>query len=250
MGMWTGVKNIHIQDNSQPLFQYFLMQEIKTDILLTSPVAIDDFILNVSAGHGFIVGEFIVLWENNVFEQARVINVNVNQITIDIPSANAFSVNAKIIRGDISMDVNGSITPIDFIFKPYNTVYLINICAAIITMQHGINVPDDGKFGGIPQLTNGLYFRQANGKRINLGSYKNNADFRQRGAKVDYSQKAPAGSYGTNIDFTLNDRSRFGQVICIDPMDNDYIFARVRDNLTGLDDMNISLLGNIQIGVN
>lgn len=44
--------DVFIQDQDTPPFQYYLMQELKTDILLVTGTAIDDEIIYVNAGHG------------------------------------------------------------------------------------------------------------------------------------------------------------------------------------------------------
>ena len=71
---WKRNKDVSIQDQSSPLFQYYLMREDKDDITLTAPVSTDDDVINVSAGHGFTAasGEQLVLWENSGYEQASV----------------------------------------------------------------------------------------------------------------------------------------------------------------------------------
>ena len=116
-------------------------------------------------------------------------------------------------------------------------------------MQHGANVPDDGKFGGISALTNGMYFRKENGERVNLGNYISNQSFKDVGAFVEYTQKAPAGTYATNITFDVE--NIFGQVIRVNPRTNDFILARVRDDQNsgaGMAKMSISLVGSFTSG--
>lgn len=239
------------QSQTSALFQYFLIQEQKNDITLTSDVSIDDEIINVSAGHGFTAadGEMITLWEDSIFEQARVVSVATNAIKIEIPVANNFtSSGCRIVRGNLNMNVNGSISPIDFLYKPYDSLIPIDISGAIITIQSGANVPDDGKFGGITalDLDSGLYFREINGKRVNLGNYTKNKDFKDRGAVVIYSDKAPAGTNGTDITFNIE--SIFGQVLRIDPRLNGQICANVRDDLSSLDGMTLSVIGSYTKG--
>jgi hypothetical protein len=239
------------QSQTSALFQYFLMQEQKTDITLTSSVSLDDIVISVSSGHGFVAasGEMIVIWEGSRFMQAVVIGVSVNDITIEIPSAIEFSTNAVVIRGNKNMNVDGSSSPVDFLFKMYDASIPIDISKVMITMQHGANVPDDGKFGGLAALTNGVYFRQVNGARLNLGNYTKNSDFKDRGASVEYTDKAPAGTNGTNIKFEIE--NTFGQVIRIDPRVGSTICATVRDKIDsgeGMALLSLSLIGSYTQG--
>ena len=244
--------DVFIQDQTSPLFQYYLMQEQKTDITLTSPVSEDDTVISVSAGHGFTgaSGEVISIREGDLFEQAEVISVATNDITIDIPVAKNFTVAAEVYRGNINFNVDGSSTEVEFKYTiNANGITPIDVSKVIITMQHGANVPDDGKFGGLAALTNGLYFRKVDSTRINLGNYKINKDFIDLGAIVTYSDKAPAGTNGTNVVFDIKDV--FGQVIRIDPREGDYLLGVVRDKIdaaAGMAGMTVSLLGSYTEG--
>lgn len=248
--------DVNIQSQTSPLFQYFLMDEQKTDITLTSVVSIDDEVINVSAGHGFTAaaGEYLVIRNGDAFSQTKVISVNVNAITVEMPVASSYPLTSEIIRGNILMNVNGSVTAVDFKYSSnccgtQSPIIPIDISTVIITMQHGTNVPDDGKFGGISALTKGLYFRRQNGGRQNLGNYISNQDFKDVGAEVEYTQKAPAGTNGTNIFFDIE--NIFGQVIRMDPRDDDMILSKVRDDIrptAGMNKMTLSIIGSFTKG--
>lgn len=248
--------DVHIQSQTSQLFQYFLMNEQKMDITLTAPISMDDVIINVSAGHGFIAaaGEYIVIRDGDIFSQAKVISVSTNAITIDMPCAADIPATASVIRGNVNMNVNGSITPIDFKYSSnccgsQNAIIPIDIGKVVITMQHGTNTPDDGKFGGLSALTNGLFFRKENGIRLNLGNYIYNQSFKDVGATVEYTEKAPAGTKGTNIVFDIE--RIFGQVIRMNPRLDEFILAKVRDNLStgaGMAKLAVSLIGSFTSG--
>lgn len=244
------------QSQTSPLFQYYLINEQKTDITLTAAISADDTVINVSAGHGFTAatGEYLVVRNGDQFSQFAVVSVATNAITIDIPAATGFPITSGVIRGNSSMNVDGSSTPVDFKYSSNHSGALsptipVDISAVVITMQHGSNVPDDGRFGGLGALTNGLYFRKVNGASVNLGNYKTNQDFKDRGAFVEYTSKAPAGTNGTSIEFDLE--KSFGQVMRVDPRDTDYMLAQVRDDIdatAGMAKMTISLIGSLTEG--
>ena len=248
--------DVHIQSQTSQLFQYFLMDEQKTDITLTSAISMDNEIINVSAGHGFTAasGEYIVIRNGDSFVQAKVTGVSTNAISIEIPVSVDIPITASVMRGNINMNVDGLSTPIDFKYTSNccgseEAQIPIDIGTVIITMQHGANVPDDGKFGGITALTNGMYFRKENGERINLGNYISNQSFKDVGADVEYTQKAPAGTYATNITFDIE--RIFGQVVRVNPRTNDFILAKVRDDIdagSGMAKMSISLVGSFTSG--
>lgn len=248
----SGEVDVVVQSQTESIFQYLLMQEQKTDITLTSPIAIDDIVINVSAGHGFTGadGEFIVVRAGNVFFQLRVVSVSVNAITVEAPIDDAYTIlGSSVIRGNVNMQVNGSITPVDFKYTfngDSGANVPIDIQGIVLTFQSGATVPDDGTFGGIPAIANGLLLRKVNTVNSGLGNYTSNQEFRDVGANVEYSDKAPAGTNATNIFIDIV--GKFGKVIRIDPRLDDYILAKVRDNLTGLDKFTMALLGSFTKG--
>lgn len=242
MSFFNTTKKIHKCNTQNPIFQYFLMHELKNEIVLTSDVSVDDLIINVSPGHGFLIGESIVLWSDNMFIQSIVKNVNVNQITIDEPSPLPFSIQTTVVvRGTVSMNNNFVGNEKSYVFRMYNSVHKIEITSVVLTMWHALPA-DDGKFGGAPALSKGVLFRSTNEKNVNLGIYVNNLSFKARGAVVEYTDSAPAGTYSTNILFNLVES--FGQSLCISPQKGEYLYAFLQDNLSSLNLMNISLLGS------
>lgn len=248
----NGGIDVNIQSQTSNLFQYLLMNEQKTDITLTAPISIDDDVVNVSAGHGFTAadGEFMVCRNGDTFFQFRVKSVSTNAITVESLIDNDYPISGtSIIRGNVNMNANGSITPIDykFSFNGDATATLpIDIQGVVFSFQSGTTSPDDGTFGGIAALTNGLLFRKVNGNNIGLGNYTSNQEFRDVGGVIEYSSKAPAGTNATNIFIDIE--GKFGQVLRIDPNEPDYVIAKVRDNLTALDKFTMSVLGSFTSG--
>lgn len=244
--------DVHIQSQTSQLFQYFLLNEQKTDITLTSAVEEDDTVINVSAGHGFTAatGEMLVIRNGDAFAQLSVVSVATNAITVDVPVAIAFPITSGVMRGNNRLNVNGSVTPVEFkcgftYANQQGAETPIDVGHVILSMQHAAE-GDDGKFGGIAALTNGLYFRKQNTANVNLGNYQNNQKFRELGAAVTYPDKAPAGVYATAIDFSIEEK--FGQVLRLDPGVPDCLLATVRDNLSGLAYFTASILGSFTEG--
>ena len=248
----NGGIDVNVQSQTSPLFQYLLMNNIKKDITLTAEVSVDDEVVNVSVGHGFTgaAGEYILIRYGDIFLQQRVVSVATNEITIEMPIDNDFPVlGTTITRGNVKMNVDGSSTPVKFDFGLTSTsgaLIPIDISSIVITMQSGAAVPDDGTFGGIAALTTGMYFRKVDGEKYNLGNYRVNQDFKTVGARVEYTEKSPSGTNGTNIYFKIEEI--FGQVIRLDPKTNDSLCAFVRDNLNTFDDMVISIIGSLTRG--
>ena len=247
--MWSENPFIDVfpQSSTEPLFQHFLMREDKKDILLTSDVVVDDEVVSVSTGHGFTAaaGEMMVLWAENRVLQTRVKSVLGDAITIDAPIAQPFTVaGTKVWRGNINMNIDASVTPVEFALTLTDFTIPIDIGFAIISMTHSL-AGDDSKFGGISELSNGMYFRKENFTNFNLGNYRNNGDFRDLGADVKYDTKGPGGSPSTSIVFDLE--KMFGQVMRLDTFYDDVVKAVMRDNNTN-DSMTISVLGSYTSG--
>ena len=251
----NGGIDVNIQSQTSALFQYYLTNEIKTDITLTVETAIDDEVINVSAGHGFIAaaGEVLIIRYGDAFSQLRVKSVNVNAITVELPMDFIFPiVGTTIMRGNINMNVDGSVTPVDYKYTnpaSSGSAIPIDVSKIIVTMQHGALVPDDDKFGGLTALTNGMYFRKINGGISNYGNYTRNSSFRAVGGVVIYSDKAPGGTNGTNVVFDIE--GIFGQVIRLDPNESDELLSSIRDDIdagSGMAGMTVSLVGSFTRG--
>jgi len=248
----NGGIDVNIQSQTSTLFQFLLMNEQKTDITLTSPIEIDDEVVNVSAGHGFTgaAGEVMVGRLGDAFFQLRVISVSTNAITVESPADIAYPIEGTtIIRGNVNMNINGASTPVDFKYSfngDTGATIPIDIQTVVFSFQSGVTVPDDGTFGGIAALSLGLLIRKVDGQNVGLGNYTQNQEFRDVGGVVEYTSKAPSGAYATNVRIDIEES--FGQVIRLDPSIPDEIYARVRDNVSGLDKFTMSILGSYTSG--
>jgi len=250
-----GLKEIDNNPQSQtnPYFQYTLIDEQKTDIGLTATVNVDDEVISVTPGHGFIGGlddEYLVIRNGDQFEQTKVVSVNVDDITVSIPMPTAFPVGSDIIRGRSNMAVDGSVTPVEFKYSSnccgdVDAITPVDVSEIKVIMTHA-GEGDDSKFGDISGgLVDGMYVRKVDGARVNLGNYKTNSDFKMFGASVEYTSKAGGGNFSTEIIFKMEDV--FGSVQRIDPRNAQYIIAYVRANINILT-MEISLLGSFTKG--
>lgn len=237
--------DVHVQDQVTPPFHYYLMDEQKTDITLTAPVAVDATVINVSAGHGFTTAHHIVIVEGDNYIQAKVVSVNVNAITIDTLVSVAFTVAAVVIRGSIEMAIDPTPGYKDFscIVRLMTTPIDIQT-AKIVIVSAG--EPDDSLFGDIAALTNGLFFRTTGVANQNLGNYKDNGCFKEFGASIEYTDKGGGGKHSTEILFDM--KKVFGIVIRLTPAGTVCFFARVRDALDGLTKVRVSIMGQFTEG--
>lgn len=203
--------DVSIQSSTNRLFHYYLMTEDKVDILLTEDIvpSLTKVTINVTPGHGFtaVLGELIVLYEQDYFLQLVVISVTSNEITVRSPVTQPFTIaNCKVVRGNCNMGVNGSLAQKYFYFKPYNLVSPIDLKTAHITMLHR-SLGDDGQFGDIDSLDPDKAFNivQYNSEFKSLGSMISNQCFKHYGFKVTYIPSSPSGVYGTDMYLDLEE---------------------------------------------
>jgi hypothetical protein len=252
-----GSSDVNIQDQTTPPFQYYLLKELKTDIKLQNPANKNDETLVVTSGNGFVVGEYIVLWEDSKFEQNRVTNVDIDgvTITIDSPLCCAFSTNATVVRGSNNLAIDASTGEHDYVFKMYQSEIPIDVNVLRLNMIHSTE-GDDSRFGNLTELDNGMYARKENNHIVNYGNYRKNLDYEDRGALVTYSDKAGGGKFSTKIEFDV--KSKYGVSLRIDPRiknpltnkfrDPDLFRVRLRDNLSSLTSFTVSLIGHYTQG--
>jgi len=240
--------DVVIQDNEAPPVQVYLQREDKIDITLTSPITAGDEVIHVSAAHGFTAtGEWVFITENGAFSQLEVKNVSTNDITLSRPIYGAYTTGAIVMRVSVDMNVNGSITPEEFVFYPRAGIAL-DIQTINFTIWNASAAGDDGKFGDLAILPNGFELRRE-GAIFNstMGIYTTNADFKDWGVTVIYTDRSGGtGNYGE--DMRLKTVETYGVVVRLRPTFNDKVIAKVRDNLSTLDRMRMSLMGQVTSG--
>lgn len=240
-------QDVFVQSNVSNLFRAFLQTYEKEDITLSSDAAIDDTQITLTTGHGRASGDYLILYTDDYFIQARAKNVAGDVITLQSPLYLPFPAAATtIVGGKIGMSVDGSVTPVTFKFDiPSQNFDPIDITVVKMAMAHAASA-DDGTFGGIAELANGLFLRKENSSKFNYGTYKKNLDFRFINADVEYTNKAPSGQNGTNVTIEIQGQENFDQVIRI--AFGDTLKAVVQDDLTGLILFSIAIIGSYTAG--
>lgn len=239
--------DVFINDQTTPPFQYYLMYEQKDDITLTENTFIDSSFCLVSSGHGFTgTGEYIVIMENNRYEQLEVISTSNDSVFLSETLDFDFTTNATVIRGIIDMNVDADTTAILFKCLLRNNFTIpIDIQTVKLTMQHSTSA-DDSKFGDLTELTNGLRFKKTNSSIQGLGNYSSNQDFKEFGAAVIYEDKAGGGNHSTTVVFDV--KTIYGIVIRLNPREGDCFNALTQDDLDGLLRLRVSIMGQYTSG--
>lgn len=212
--------------------------------------SIGDILINVASTTGFAVDDLLricntdeTVCERNHFH-ITAISVGVS-LTLDRPLDNGYAIGDDVIRVQIGMNVTGTLaSPISFKLEPVG-IERWQITRALPTMLDDAAM-DDGKFGGLSALTNGLTMRTViNGVFRTLTIWKLNGDLKDDMYDVSYSAKAPAGQYGLSGRWTFT-KGEF--VVDLDGATGDYLEVLVQDDLSGLIDFEIKCQGRLFAG--
>ncbi len=213
-----------------------------TPLTLGANTTTGSYTITMSAGHGLVAGDCIIIAQNSTNPAsyvAKVLSVATNVLTMDTPVDKVFTTaSAIILEINQNLNVDGSGTPVvyDITNGTGQSLYLYRM---LIHITDG-SVMDTSKFGGISALTRGLVFRvkHVDGSYHNIVNIKNNGDFGELAYDVNYSEKAPSGSYGLGVRFTFE---KLGAVIELH--DGDKFEVIVQDDLTGLGAIRVKLEG-------
>jgi hypothetical protein len=199
---------------------------------------------------GFVVGDEIQLSENGTQEIGLMTITAVaagtpGTLTIDRPIGNDYTTSAIVLKVISNMAVSGTLaSPQIFeVHAPAGNVW--QITRIMVSLVHAA-AADDGKFGSITALTNGVSIRAttAAGRTVTFANWKTNADIKLDMFNVEYSDKGPAGEFGTHGRWT------FTNAEVVAELDGDSsplqkIEILVQDDLTGLTSFKIRAQGRV-----
>jgi len=242
----TGI-DVNIQDQHTPSVDtYFLQQTANFTLSADTPISTVttlEYDLEATAGHGLIVGNEILLLETDGDRSfyAEVKNVVTNTITLDRPIDfvyTAASTLGRIVSSEMAVD--GSVTPQIFTIRG-GALVAHDITRLFLTMLSGSSM-DDGKFGSLTALTNGVVLRIIDGYQENILNLKTNNDIKQFCYDLKYSSKAAAGTYGLSSRMSFGGQSMHGVTIRV--KGTDALQWIVQDDLTGLVSLKASAQGH------
>jgi len=214
----------------------------------------DDLTLTLTDTTGFVDGRTVGIFsaadpdiaDPDIFYLGIQIGAPVgNVITVDTPIDRTFTVTSPIVSVDVNMAVDGSATTQVFQVGPVGpgseTIIDITRIMGIITDGSAM---DDGKFGGIDALDNGVVLRLSNGVMQNIWNVKTNGDIALLAFDAQYTDKSPAGENGFRFRNTYAGQSKHGVALRLAP--GDTLEILIQDNLTGLTKFNMLAQGHFQ----
>lgn len=207
---------------------------------LTSPASLGDTTLTVSTGVQPTVGNIVCLKENEAFYQGEILSVVASgldwDVTLDTPLDSAFTIAGGCSERSKHLNVDGSVTPVEFSISPANLSEGVewDITRIIGTLVDD-DAMDDSRFGGIlGGLTKGVVVRYKDGVHKNIFNVKTNGEMVAQMYDVQYADKTPQGEYGLRFRRTFAGQSESGVAIRLASSSADALSVIVQDDLTGL----------------
>jgi hypothetical protein len=180
---------------------------------------------------------------------AEVTYTNANgYIGIDRTIDHSFATNGTICRLVTSeMAVDGSVTNLVYTVRAGTTP--IDITRIMLVMTDATAM-DDGKFGGLASLSNGITIRVVDGFNKTMFNWDNNGEIGLYCYDTDYvpAAQGPAGNPSFKARITWGGQSKHGMVIRLSG--DDLLQIIIRDNLTGLISLKVVAEGHETTGNN
>lgn len=225
---------VNVQDQVSDIVDLYLHVQKSEGKLIAVDANIGDTDITLTGGHGVVVNDLLCFKEGVKFYQGTVLAVAVNVITLDTPLDTAYTTAADVCVGDRNLNKDGSSTQQIAHLKPAAGTRW-DVVRILFYIQDNTDM-DDSRFGGIVGgLTNGIVLRVKNSVNKNIFNVKTNAGFAIRAYDTEYTDKAPAGSYGFRCRRTFGGQSKNGVVIRLDGDLNDEIQLLIRDDLSSLE---------------
>lgn len=219
---------------------------VQENLTLASDAVVDSSTITMTAGHGLVATDYIILLEENGEPQfffAQILNVAVNVLTLDTLVPYPFSsADASITQYDPDLNKDGSVTVYKAELRNPFT-FPIDITRLLFHMTD-TTAMDDSKFAGGTALTNGIAFRKniSANNNVHYWNIKDNGGFGEIAFDKAYDDKAPAGLYGLSVRLTYAGQDKHGVAIRLEQ--GQAIELLIQDDLTGLSSFTITAEGH------
>ena len=196
---------------------------------------------------GIIIGDLIKAGTTFLREVGvmTITNVVSNVITLDRPIAQELPIGTivKEVENDMTSSVGTLTSPVVYELAPPPGITW-QLTRLLITVTDNL-VMDDGKFGGIAALTNGVVgvAKTTAGRIANITVWKTNGDMMADMYDVEYNDRAPAGGYGLRGRWTLTSA---GIISEINGDEGEYIRVLIQDDHTGNASFRIKAQGRVK----
>lgn len=218
---------------------------------LTANATSGDINITVDSVVGVLVGDVVKIELNNINVSEiifqTIIAINGNVLSLNFPIQNDFPVGSNVLKTTINMrDAVGISTasvsnPVTFIFHPQEDEVWHIQELSITTTDNAAS--DFSKFGGMPELPNGLLVRVIRNNTIqNLAIWNRNQDISEEMPDLTFHDKAGGGNFGMIGSWSF---VSIGITIELDGANGDRIEVLIQDDITPLIDLQIKAKGHI-----
>lgn len=241
------VKNVSIDPNTHTLLDILLTDNQATVITLTSDASIWDTTVDVSAWHGFVAWDELIITEWVRWYQWPVTSVSVNTLTLWIPINVAYTIAwASLTRwiSEIWGVVWSLASPAIYSISAAGP-FFINIHRMLLEMTDATDM-DDTTFWGLAALTNWIafrIFRDSSGTFSNLFNIKTNWEFALRSFDAAYADKAWAWSFWFRVRRSFWWENNNGSIIKLEEWDRFEVI--IQDSLVWLDSFKVVVQWNV-----
>ena len=231
----NGAVPVNIQDQSSLALDLRFIQAQGAPTTISAQADPEDTTITLTSTAGFVDGNIVGLFTaGGLFYFGRQIGAPAGSvITLDTPIDQTFAVGSNTITAIDNMNVDGSGTTEIFQIGPVGggTGVEIDITRLLGSIADNLAM-DDGKFGGISALTNGVVLRHNNSIINNIWNMKSNGDLGLLCFDIAYTDKAPAGENGFRFRNTYAGQDKHGVTIRLEP--GDTLEILIQDDLTDL----------------
>jgi len=177
------VQDVSIQSSTAPLY-VVKFSNVVAETTTTSTNSLDDYVINVNSATGFVVGQYLTIYNptaNRVFF-AEVLAINTLAITLDRPLDFPFPSGSEVSVGSTNMNVDGSVTPQIFgIRNPAASDVALEVdISRLMFAMLTASTPQLSDFGDITNgITRGVQIRRVDGTYQNIINFKTNMELKE-----------------------------------------------------------------------
>lgn len=243
-----GNYEVALQDQHTLALDLDFIKALAAPTTLTADVDIGDTVISLTSVTGFVAGCVVGLFSpDGFFYFGEQVGAPATlDITLDTPVDKAFSLtDTTVICASKNMAVNGAVTTQIFQIGPVGggTEVEIDITRILGYLQDDVAMSDD-KFGGGSALTKGIVLRHNNGSINNLWNAKTNGRLALIcGGDFNYTDKAPATSFGARFRNSYAGTEKHGVTIRLEP--GDILELLVQDDISGQEVFNMMAQGHV-----
>lgn len=222
----NGGLDINVQDQVTPPFDLYFRQQTGVTSTLATNILVDATVIPLVSAVGFNTGNCLCIFGNDRIYNARILEVNGNNVTVDTPVDFPFEAGSQAIENLIDLELaNGSLenpeiyqiknpSPIDSELSFDVTRILFEIITT--------DPPAFDEFGDIAGgLTNGIVLRKNNGAINNIFNAKTNGELANLMYDISFfDQTRPQGANGITARMTFAGQSKHGVAIRIKPQES------------------------------